>query len=92
MFITASLHYRSDNTILMYGWTMPCKWGHPVATLPVKNGTIRQIRRMTEILRIITPSPGTIPVCRVPILTTSGPTGPCSNEKSCWVPIPTTRP
>eukprot|EP00965_Chrysotila_dentata_P009517 310090-Pleurochrysis_carterae.AAC.2 len=24
----------------MYGWTMSYKWGHPVATLPVTNGTI----------------------------------------------------
>eukprot|EP00965_Chrysotila_dentata_P091351 3015909-Pleurochrysis_carterae.AAC.1 len=31
---------------------MSHKWGHPVATLPVTNGTIRHIRRMTEILRI----------------------------------------
>eukprot|EP00965_Chrysotila_dentata_P036979 1230954-Pleurochrysis_carterae.AAC.1 len=31
---------------------MPCKWDHPVATLPVTNGTIRHTRRMTEILRI----------------------------------------
>ena len=70
MFIMASLHYRSGR-ILMYGWTMSNKWGHPVATLPVTNGTIRHIRRMTEILRIITPSPGTNQLCRVPIPTTS---------------------
>eukprot|EP00965_Chrysotila_dentata_P262695 6214645-Pleurochrysis_carterae.AAC.2 len=36
----------------MYGWTMLCKWGHPVATLPVTNETICHIRKMTEILRI----------------------------------------
>eukprot|EP00965_Chrysotila_dentata_P146507 4837096-Pleurochrysis_carterae.AAC.1 len=39
MAIVASLHYRLGR-ILMYGWTMPYKWGHPVATLPVTNGTI----------------------------------------------------
>eukprot|EP00965_Chrysotila_dentata_P108298 3577042-Pleurochrysis_carterae.AAC.1 len=32
----------------MYGWTMLCKWGHPVATLPVTDGIIRHTRRMTE--------------------------------------------
>eukprot|EP00965_Chrysotila_dentata_P167890 5543997-Pleurochrysis_carterae.AAC.1 len=31
---------------------MSYKWGRPVATLPVTNGTIRHTRRMTEILRI----------------------------------------
>eukprot|EP00965_Chrysotila_dentata_P187254 6172011-Pleurochrysis_carterae.AAC.2 len=31
---------------------MMCKWGHPVATLPVTNGTTRHTRSMTEILRI----------------------------------------
>jgi len=36
----------------MYGWTMSYKWGHPVATLPVTNGTIRHTHSMTEILRI----------------------------------------
>eukprot|EP00965_Chrysotila_dentata_P257649 6212955-Pleurochrysis_carterae.AAC.1 len=36
----------------MYGWTMSYNWGHPVATLPVTNGTIRHTRTMTEILRI----------------------------------------
>eukprot|EP00965_Chrysotila_dentata_P222448 6192978-Pleurochrysis_carterae.AAC.1 len=38
MLIVASLHYRSGR-ILMYGWTMMCKWGHPVpvATLPATN-------------------------------------------------------
>eukprot|EP00965_Chrysotila_dentata_P041201 1367171-Pleurochrysis_carterae.AAC.1 len=36
----------------MYGWTMPYKWGHSVATLPVTNGTVRHTRRMTELLRI----------------------------------------
>eukprot|EP00965_Chrysotila_dentata_P124009 4099030-Pleurochrysis_carterae.AAC.1 len=51
----------------MYGWTVPYKWGHPVAIFPVTNGTIRHTRRMTEILRIITPFPGTNPICRVPI-------------------------
>eukprot|EP00965_Chrysotila_dentata_P263459 6214835-Pleurochrysis_carterae.AAC.2 len=51
MFIVASLHYRPGR-ILMYGWTMSYKWGHPVATLPVTNGTIPHTRRMTEILRI----------------------------------------
>eukprot|EP00965_Chrysotila_dentata_P228698 6196756-Pleurochrysis_carterae.AAC.3 len=35
----------------MCGWTMLCKLGHPVNTLPVTNGTIRHTRRMTEILR-----------------------------------------
>eukprot|EP00965_Chrysotila_dentata_P011842 388884-Pleurochrysis_carterae.AAC.2 len=33
-------------------------WGHPVATVPVTNGTIRHTCKMPEILRIITPSPG----------------------------------
>eukprot|EP00965_Chrysotila_dentata_P224193 6194033-Pleurochrysis_carterae.AAC.4 len=28
------------------------KWSHPIATLPVTNGIIRHIRKMTEILRI----------------------------------------
>eukprot|EP00965_Chrysotila_dentata_P124103 4101718-Pleurochrysis_carterae.AAC.1 len=51
MFIVASLYYRSSR-ILIYGWTMSYKWGHPVATLPVTNVTIRHTRRMTEILRI----------------------------------------
>eukprot|EP00965_Chrysotila_dentata_P135123 4468058-Pleurochrysis_carterae.AAC.1 len=55
----------------MYGWTMLYKWGHPVATLQMTNGTIRHNRRMTEILQIIAPSPGTNPLCRVPIPTTS---------------------
>eukprot|EP00965_Chrysotila_dentata_P034255 1141265-Pleurochrysis_carterae.AAC.1 len=32
---------------------MSNKWGHPVATLPVMNGTIHHIRRLTEILRIM---------------------------------------
>eukprot|EP00965_Chrysotila_dentata_P022306 737670-Pleurochrysis_carterae.AAC.2 len=65
MFIVASLHYRSGR-LLMYGWVIPYKWGHPVATLRVTNGTIRHTRRMTEILRIIiTPSPGTNLICRV---------------------------
>eukprot|EP00965_Chrysotila_dentata_P035836 1192347-Pleurochrysis_carterae.AAC.1 len=36
----------------MHGWTMLCKWGNPVATLPMTNGTIRHTRRKTEILRI----------------------------------------
>eukprot|EP00965_Chrysotila_dentata_P084278 2783164-Pleurochrysis_carterae.AAC.3 len=49
--IVASLYYRSGR-ILMYGWTIPYKWGHPVATLPVTNKTIRHIRRITGILRI----------------------------------------
>eukprot|EP00965_Chrysotila_dentata_P023740 786666-Pleurochrysis_carterae.AAC.1 len=31
---------------------MPYKWGHPVATHPVTDGTIRHICRVTEILRI----------------------------------------
>eukprot|EP00965_Chrysotila_dentata_P007205 234044-Pleurochrysis_carterae.AAC.1 len=31
---------------------MSNRWGHPVATLPVTNETIRHIRRMTKILRI----------------------------------------
>eukprot|EP00965_Chrysotila_dentata_P005507 181094-Pleurochrysis_carterae.AAC.2 len=26
-------------------WTMMCKWGHPVATLPVTKGTIRHTCR-----------------------------------------------
>eukprot|EP00965_Chrysotila_dentata_P005715 188151-Pleurochrysis_carterae.AAC.2 len=51
MFIVASLYYGSGR-ILMYGWTLSYKWGHPVATFPVTNGTIRHIRRMTDILRI----------------------------------------
>eukprot|EP00965_Chrysotila_dentata_P239214 6202970-Pleurochrysis_carterae.AAC.1 len=63
MFLVASLHYRSGR-ILMYGWTMLYKWGHPVVTLPATNGTIRYTRRMTEIMRIITPSSGTNPICR----------------------------
>eukprot|EP00965_Chrysotila_dentata_P022446 743213-Pleurochrysis_carterae.AAC.1 len=54
----------------MNGWTMSYKWGHPVATLAVTNGTIRQTHRMTEILRIITPSPGMNQLCRVLIPTT----------------------
>eukprot|EP00965_Chrysotila_dentata_P097116 3209934-Pleurochrysis_carterae.AAC.2 len=58
MFVVASLHYRSSR-ILMYGWTMSYKWGHPIATLAVTNGTIRQTHRMKEIMRIITPSPDT---------------------------------
>eukprot|EP00965_Chrysotila_dentata_P254586 6211928-Pleurochrysis_carterae.AAC.3 len=34
---------------LMYGWTVLCKWGHPVVvTLPVTNGTIRHTRRMMK--------------------------------------------
>eukprot|EP00965_Chrysotila_dentata_P123255 4073846-Pleurochrysis_carterae.AAC.2 len=32
---------------------MLCKWGHPVATLAVTNGTIRHIHRITEILQIM---------------------------------------
>eukprot|EP00965_Chrysotila_dentata_P259510 6213586-Pleurochrysis_carterae.AAC.3 len=36
----------------MSGWTVLCTWGHPVPILPVTNGTIRHIRRMTEVLRI----------------------------------------
>eukprot|EP00965_Chrysotila_dentata_P052443 1739734-Pleurochrysis_carterae.AAC.1 len=36
----------------MYGWTIMCKWGHPVATLPVTNGIVRHNRRVTKILRI----------------------------------------
>eukprot|EP00965_Chrysotila_dentata_P113086 3736449-Pleurochrysis_carterae.AAC.1 len=51
MVIVASLHCRSGK-ILMYGWTMSYKWGHPVTTLPVTKGTIRHTHRMTEILRI----------------------------------------
>eukprot|EP00965_Chrysotila_dentata_P222253 6192853-Pleurochrysis_carterae.AAC.1 len=51
----------------MYRWTVPYKWGHPAATFPVTNGTIRHTHRMTEILRLVTPSPGTSPICRVPI-------------------------
>eukprot|EP00965_Chrysotila_dentata_P256593 6212591-Pleurochrysis_carterae.AAC.2 len=51
MFIVASLHYPSGR-VLRHGWTMSYKWGHPVATLPVTNGTIRHTRRMPEILRI----------------------------------------
>eukprot|EP00965_Chrysotila_dentata_P011808 387442-Pleurochrysis_carterae.AAC.1 len=37
MFIVASLHYRSGS-ILVRGWTMMYKWGHPVATLPSDGG------------------------------------------------------
>eukprot|EP00965_Chrysotila_dentata_P154886 5118284-Pleurochrysis_carterae.AAC.1 len=51
MFIVASLHYHLGG-ILMYGWTMPWKWGNPVATLLVTNKTIRNTRRMTEVPRI----------------------------------------
>eukprot|EP00965_Chrysotila_dentata_P131498 4346942-Pleurochrysis_carterae.AAC.1 len=36
---------------------MSYKWGHPVATLPVTNGTIHHTRRITEILRINPPAP-----------------------------------
>eukprot|EP00965_Chrysotila_dentata_P258960 6213409-Pleurochrysis_carterae.AAC.1 len=39
--------------IIVQGWTMSYKWGHPVATLPVTNGTIRHIRRVTEMLRSV---------------------------------------
>eukprot|EP00965_Chrysotila_dentata_P185932 6139011-Pleurochrysis_carterae.AAC.1 len=52
---------------------MSYKWGHPVATLPITYGTIRHIRRMTEILQIITPFPGTNPICRVLIPTPRAP-------------------
>eukprot|EP00965_Chrysotila_dentata_P056660 1879649-Pleurochrysis_carterae.AAC.1 len=49
---------------------MSYKWGHPVATLPVTNGTIRcHTRRMTEILRItyhLRPSPFPPRVRRAP--------------------------
>eukprot|EP00965_Chrysotila_dentata_P138901 4594150-Pleurochrysis_carterae.AAC.1 len=31
---------------------MSYKWGNPVATLPVTNGTAHHLRRMTEIMRI----------------------------------------
>eukprot|EP00965_Chrysotila_dentata_P198142 6178615-Pleurochrysis_carterae.AAC.2 len=51
MLIVASLHYRSSR-MLMFGWTMSYKRGHPVATLQMTNGTIRHPRRLTEILRI----------------------------------------
>eukprot|EP00965_Chrysotila_dentata_P252755 6210856-Pleurochrysis_carterae.AAC.1 len=37
MFIVASLHCRSG-TISIFGWTMTCKLGHPVATLPSDEG------------------------------------------------------
>eukprot|EP00965_Chrysotila_dentata_P199090 6179173-Pleurochrysis_carterae.AAC.2 len=40
--------------ILVGGWTMMFKWGHPVATLPVTNGTIIHIHRITKVLRITT--------------------------------------
>eukprot|EP00965_Chrysotila_dentata_P243515 6205454-Pleurochrysis_carterae.AAC.2 len=70
MFIMASIHYRSGR-VLICGWTMLCKWGHPVATLPVAKVTIRHIHVVTEILRNITPSLGTNPLCRVSIPTTS---------------------
>eukprot|EP00965_Chrysotila_dentata_P084325 2784717-Pleurochrysis_carterae.AAC.1 len=46
--LLASLHYRSSR-ILIIGWTMSYKWAHPVATLPVTNGTIRHSCRLTEI-------------------------------------------
>eukprot|EP00965_Chrysotila_dentata_P057360 1902510-Pleurochrysis_carterae.AAC.1 len=48
---------------------------------------------MTEILRIISPSPGTNPICRVliPTYLAHQPTAPCGNERSCRVPLPTTR-
>eukprot|EP00965_Chrysotila_dentata_P115156 3807148-Pleurochrysis_carterae.AAC.1 len=51
----------------MHGWTMPYKWDRPVATLPVTHGTIRHTCKMTEILQIITPSPGTNSIWQVPI-------------------------
>eukprot|EP00965_Chrysotila_dentata_P097728 3231239-Pleurochrysis_carterae.AAC.1 len=70
MFIEAFLHYRSSR-IFSYGWTISNKWCHPVATLPGMNGTIHHIRSLSEILRIIAPSPGTNPLCRVLIPTTS---------------------
>eukprot|EP00965_Chrysotila_dentata_P122337 4043955-Pleurochrysis_carterae.AAC.1 len=70
----------------MYGWTMLFKWGHPVATFPVMNRSIRHIRKMMVILRIITSSPGTNPICRVPISATSrtnsAPTALYSNERA----------
>eukprot|EP00965_Chrysotila_dentata_P142210 4701874-Pleurochrysis_carterae.AAC.6 len=31
---------------------MLCKWGHPVTTLPLTNGTICHTSRITETLRI----------------------------------------
>eukprot|EP00965_Chrysotila_dentata_P241844 6204530-Pleurochrysis_carterae.AAC.1 len=37
MFIVASLHYRSSR-IFRFGWTMTCKWGRPVDTLPSDEG------------------------------------------------------
>eukprot|EP00965_Chrysotila_dentata_P046577 1547421-Pleurochrysis_carterae.AAC.1 len=37
MFIVASLHYRSGR-ISIFGWTMTCKWGHPVANLASDGG------------------------------------------------------
>eukprot|EP00965_Chrysotila_dentata_P200851 6180214-Pleurochrysis_carterae.AAC.2 len=46
-----SLHDRPGR-ILVNGWTMLCKWGHPVATYPVTNVDLHHTRRMTEILRI----------------------------------------
>eukprot|EP00965_Chrysotila_dentata_P255879 6212366-Pleurochrysis_carterae.AAC.1 len=33
----ASLHYRSGR-VLIFGWTMMCKWDHPVATLSSDEG------------------------------------------------------
>eukprot|EP00965_Chrysotila_dentata_P073483 2427219-Pleurochrysis_carterae.AAC.4 len=38
--------------ILNCEWTVLYEWGHPVATLPVTNGTIRHIHRIMGILRI----------------------------------------
>eukprot|EP00965_Chrysotila_dentata_P040383 1340079-Pleurochrysis_carterae.AAC.1 len=32
----------------MFGWTGLCKWSHLVATLPVTNGTVRHVCRMTD--------------------------------------------
>eukprot|EP00965_Chrysotila_dentata_P038478 1278551-Pleurochrysis_carterae.AAC.1 len=37
MFIVASPHYRLGG-ISRFGWTMTCKWGHPVATFPSDGG------------------------------------------------------
>eukprot|EP00965_Chrysotila_dentata_P228511 6196643-Pleurochrysis_carterae.AAC.1 len=39
MLMVAFLHNRSGK-ILIFGWTMSCKWG--VATFPTTNGTIRR--------------------------------------------------
>eukprot|EP00965_Chrysotila_dentata_P190351 6173833-Pleurochrysis_carterae.AAC.1 len=60
--------------IPIFGWTMTCKWGHPVATLPSDEGDYTSLCGGTKILQIITPSPGTNQQLRVHSLTTFAPT------------------